>query len=612
MPITFGAVGDIISVCLLVKDLVEALDKARGSKAEYQSAIRELWILDRALLEIDLLSRVHGGGATPALQGLCATAKQAVIRCKGLVSDFLHRVRRYQKVLGEGEKPNVLHETAMKLQRACTTLLDLSRKEINKRLEQANERHNLANSSHQALLCDIQGRIEDANRGIDTNNSILGKVTDALRLDWLRQLGSELKGLLHRSIAINLATYQAVISNQVSLPSRLERGLIEEPVILEDALGRIAPVHLQFVTSWDAFDAILEIRFRGFQGHKKIAQRQYGLQDRVTGREVEQSRAWQYAFLPGQRVEMSMVFHNDEPTGSRPGNMTCLGCHTPASSGGDTDIQCVRCSIWYRRVTIIEETGPCETMPRAQTQESDRAIGRNSKRLKSRKRKRALESSDSDSDEEDVREFKRVRIMSTLRRNRQDHPLDTTGQVCPTGSVPLLYATLWGDENTLCFQVTKKGHIVARRQDNNMINGTKLLNVARVPRPRRDEILNSERVRHVVALGPPQMNGVWIPYDRALQLANEEGITEDMYPLFVHDIGALSRDTSYDTAFSAAFRRKSVKRATDPGTLREPPVAGPFHTSWETALGERNVLSTAAQCEDAPHTPPKPTDSLMK
>ena len=42
MPVTFGAVGDIISVCLLLKDLVEMLDQARGSKAEYQSVIREL------------------------------------------------------------------------------------------------------------------------------------------------------------------------------------------------------------------------------------------------------------------------------------------------------------------------------------------------------------------------------------------------------------------------------------------------------------------------------------------------------------------------------------------------------------------------------------------
>jgi len=41
MPITFGSVGDIISVCLLVKD-VEALEKARRCKAEYQAVIREL------------------------------------------------------------------------------------------------------------------------------------------------------------------------------------------------------------------------------------------------------------------------------------------------------------------------------------------------------------------------------------------------------------------------------------------------------------------------------------------------------------------------------------------------------------------------------------------
>jgi hypothetical protein len=115
MPITFGAVGDIISVCLLVKDLVEALDSARGSKAEYQSAIRELWILDRALLEIDLLNRMHGDGATPELRSLCATAKQAVDRCKGLVSAFLQRTRRYQSTLGQDQNTNIMRDMAMKV-----------------------------------------------------------------------------------------------------------------------------------------------------------------------------------------------------------------------------------------------------------------------------------------------------------------------------------------------------------------------------------------------------------------------------------------------------------------------------------------------------------------
>lgn len=57
MSVTFGSVGDIISVCLIVKDLVDALDKSRGSSAEYQAVIRELWSLDRALLQVAMLSK---------------------------------------------------------------------------------------------------------------------------------------------------------------------------------------------------------------------------------------------------------------------------------------------------------------------------------------------------------------------------------------------------------------------------------------------------------------------------------------------------------------------------------------------------------------------------
>ncbi|KAF1837793.1 hypothetical protein BDW02DRAFT_466187, partial [Decorospora gaudefroyi] len=340
MPITFGAVGDIISVCLLVKDLVEALDKARGSKAEYQAAIRELWILDRALLEIDLLMRQHGDGSTPELRSLCETGKRAVARCQGLVSTFLGRIRKYQSSLGENQKPNLVKEVTaavrwrigekealeqfrveivgtssslqMLLATASVTLLTLNRKEMSEKLDEAERRNDIANiAQHTALDC-IKDRIENANQNIEAGNTILGKISETLRLDWLRQLGSELKTLMWRAMAVNISTYQAVIRLQTSLPSRLEGGLIEEPVILEDPLGRIAPVHLQFITSWDAFNSVLESRFQNIQGLKKVKQRDYGLQERGTGREIEQSRLWQSAFLPGQRVEMSFIFHLDE------------------------------------------------------------------------------------------------------------------------------------------------------------------------------------------------------------------------------------------------------------------------------------------------------------
>lgn len=104
---------------------------------------------------------------------------------------------------------------------------------------------------------------------------------------------------------------------------------------------------------------------------------------------------------------------------------------------------------------------------------------------------------------------------------------DTTGQIAPPGMKPRVTATLWEDEGSLCFQVEARGICVARREgkhfqtngcvtdrmlicsDNHMINGTKLLNVAGMTRGRRDGILKSEKVRHVVKIGPMHLKGVW-------------------------------------------------------------------------------------------------------
>ncbi|KAK9461258.1 transcription regulator HTH, apses-type DNA-binding domain-containing protein, partial [Lipomyces oligophaga] len=117
-------------------------------------------------------------------------------------------------------------------------------------------------------------------------------------------------------------------------------------------------------------------------------------------------------------------------------------------------------------------------------------------------------------------------------------PHDPTGQYPPPGMKPRVTTTLWEDEGTLCFQVEAKGVCVARREDNDMVNGTKLLNVAGMTRGRRDGILKSEKQRHVVKVGAMHLKGVWIPYDRALDFANKEKIVDLLYPLFVADIKA--------------------------------------------------------------------------
>ncbi|KAH7085738.1 hypothetical protein BKA63DRAFT_402029 [Paraphoma chrysanthemicola] len=356
MPVTFGAVGDIISVCLLVKDLVDALDKTRGSKAEYQSLIRELWILDRSLLEIDLLARTHGGGGTPELEALCNTATKAVDRCRELQNE-----------------------------------LNLGKQD--------------------AMLITINERLESTNRLINSGNAVTTKIAEALRLDWLRQLGTELKEYMRRIIAMNIATYHAVISIQSSLPGRLERGLIEEPFILEDAIGRIAPVHLQFVTSWDAFNAVLEIRFREMQGFQKIKKKQYGLQEKATKREIEQSRPWQRAFLPGQRIEMSFLFDTQDPE-SGVDKVSCPGCQTTSSNPTDAEIQCENCRMWFRRITVVHDVEPPPQVPVPSPWRSRAEFGKPGLSVMVsgpvRPGKKRIAPADLDG-EDDVREFKRVR-----------------------------------------------------------------------------------------------------------------------------------------------------------------------------------------------------------
>lgn len=113
MPITFGSVGDIIRVCLVIKDLVKVLDDSRGCSNEYQAVIRELWSLDRALLEVKLLSR--SCQRTLELNPLGQLARQSALQCGNCVKDFLARIAKYEKSLRAGGPSNSIRDIAKKL-----------------------------------------------------------------------------------------------------------------------------------------------------------------------------------------------------------------------------------------------------------------------------------------------------------------------------------------------------------------------------------------------------------------------------------------------------------------------------------------------------------------
>lgn len=163
------------------------------------------------------------------------------------------------------------------------------------------------------------------------------------RFSWFGKLLVSVKNMVSRGFTVNLATYRAVLSIQESInqcPS-LDRPLLQEPFILEDGLGRIAPVHLQFITSWQAFEAVMRVRFEGLPGYEKITRHEFVLQEQPTMREISREQPWETAFRPGASVSMSITFRRPgsvDPRASKSSN-SCPYCGTLSSNDVSSEVK---------------------------------------------------------------------------------------------------------------------------------------------------------------------------------------------------------------------------------------------------------------------------------
>ncbi|KAI4649979.1 uncharacterized protein J4E78_008260 [Alternaria triticimaculans] len=130
-------------------------------------------------------------------------------------------------------------------------------------------------------------------------------------------------------------------------------------------------------------------------------------------------------------------------------------------------------------------------------------------------------------------------ISDSDSKNHPPVPFGRAGKIAPPETLSKVTTAPWKDEGCLCYQVETRGVSVARRDDNRMINGTKLLTLTGMTAARKGDLLKREKTKHVVKLGPTHFKGVWIPFERALELANAEKVVDLLYPLFVDDIGSL-------------------------------------------------------------------------
>jgi hypothetical protein len=189
------------------------------------------------------------------------------------------------------------------------------------------------NDEHQAALRRIEQRLEANATQTAAIRSIAATIKETLSFGWFHQLGSELKMMMGRILAMHTTTYNALMKIQSSLPSHLERSLDQEPWILEDAIGRISPIHFQFIETWEAFETVLEMRFIGAQGHRKVREKRYALQAYRANQDIDRSKPFKTAFVGGRRYQMSILF--DAQRHSFYGSH-CPSCLTPSEGIRDS------------------------------------------------------------------------------------------------------------------------------------------------------------------------------------------------------------------------------------------------------------------------------------
>ena len=121
------------------------------------------------------------------------------------------------------------------------------------------------------------------------------------------------------------------------------------------------------------------------------------IQETTSKRPIDLSRAWDSCFLPGQKVDMSMIFICQDIPGS-----SCPSCKTKCESSEDEDVECPHCSLSFRRVTQASDaivTGPVVSRPIETTEASSETVSR------PLKRKRVDDSSD------EVQDYRRIRVI---------------------------------------------------------------------------------------------------------------------------------------------------------------------------------------------------------
>ncbi|KAL8654560.1 MAG: hypothetical protein Q9210_001432 [Variospora velana] len=323
MSAGFGfSVGDLVLGLKLIKQSIEALEDTKGSSADYQALSLEIDSLKDGLEAVeDLRLDERLGPKSKA----CIAVHDAVSRCQRCIDVFLSTITKYQPWLRTIEPSGSSWKANMKkIQWALCKKDDVSR------FRAQLERHSssismLLSFEHSAKQCHQQqfaieshGKTVAVQKQFDQTTALLLGLSMEQRQAFQSLIESNHQlASANEHMAYELQQMRGAVQLQLELPPQV---LLQKPVTLLDACGKVSAFHLDFINCAEAFLAVVRIRFQQYgvnrRGIRMLDESQFVLEDH-SGR-VDLSKPWLQVLKPSQKINMSMVFYPGEPLSECP------------------------------------------------------------------------------------------------------------------------------------------------------------------------------------------------------------------------------------------------------------------------------------------------------
>ncbi|KAM5456233.1 hypothetical protein MaudCBS49596_001254 [Microsporum audouinii] len=379
MAAGFGfSVGDFIACTKVAKSVFLAFREGTGASSTYQRFVADLNSLMYGLEEIRYLQ------FDESQKEQKLALEEAAVRCRQTIETFLKRHAKFKASLGKEQTASKFRTRLHKVEWALCmkTEVDTLRTEILGHTTSINTLLITMQSSTAALQTNVirdysqvtfeqsalmmketQSRIGQTHNMLGAQADTLSRILNILEYSNTQPKIQDVRSIMLEAFDMNMKVCRMALDLQKSqakpqldyqVPILAPQIGRQHPVELEDAHGRVTPFHVEFINSFEAFQAVLEARFRNVPGWKKVKNMEYVMKESHSNRRLNFNAPWESVFLPGRSVTMSMVFWMPPPDMLR-----CPGCQLESKeSGTGYEIQCQgsNCKLWYERVVDFEQT----------------------------------------------------------------------------------------------------------------------------------------------------------------------------------------------------------------------------------------------------------------